>query len=160
MGRTMPATQTVPEMPSACYDAGTTAAAPDAACARRRAGSVTAGSALETRGGVGIPPPGRNPESKKQFDARTRELSDTLSRTLREQFNREIASGKQRLEESLAPYTRFVRIESERVTQVKETLESLREQTRDLRQRIDGGDSATELGERAAPTQPRSRSTK
>jgi hypothetical protein len=95
-----------------------------------------------------------------EFDARTRELSETLSRTLREQFNREIASGKQRLEESLAPYTRFVRIESERVAQVKETLESLRAQARDLRQRIDGGDSAMGLGERAAPTQPRSRSAK
>jgi hypothetical protein len=32
-----------------------------------------------------------------------------------------------------------VRIESERVAQVKETLESLRAETRDLRQRIDGG---------------------
>jgi hypothetical protein len=84
-------------------------------------------------------------------------LSETLIRALREQFNREIASGKQRLEESLAPYTRFVRIESERVAQVKETLESLRAQTRDLRQRIDGGALAEGFGERAATTQPRSR---
>jgi hypothetical protein len=53
-----------------------------------------------------------------------------------------------------------VRIESERVALVKETLESLREQTRELRQRIDGGDSTAGLGERAAPTQPRSRSAK
>jgi hypothetical protein len=53
-----------------------------------------------------------------------------------------------------------VRIESERVAQVKETLEGLRAQTRDLWQRIDGGGLATGLGEPAAPTQPRSRSAK
>jgi hypothetical protein len=121
------------------------------------AGNVTAGSPPATRGGWGIPLPLCNPESKKQFDTHTRDLSETLSRTLREQFNREIASGKQRLEESLAPYTRFVRIESERVAQVKETLESLRAQTHDLRQLIDGG-NAVEFGGRAAQTQPRSRS--
>jgi small GTP-binding protein len=119
---------------------------------------ITAGLALIGLG-LGVIPYHRS-RAKKQFDARTRELSETLSRTLREQFNREIASGKQRLEESLAPYTRFVRIESERVAQVKETLEVLRAQTRDLRQRIDGGDSVAGLGERAAPTQPRSRSAK
>ena len=45
------------------------------------------------------------------------------------------------MEESLAPYTRFVRLESERVAQVKELLERLRAQTRDLRQRIDGSAS-------------------
>jgi hypothetical protein len=116
---------------------------------------ITAGLALVGLG-LGVIPYHRS-RAKKRFDARTRELSETLSRTLREQFKREIASGKQRLEESLAPYTRFVRIESERVTQVKETLESLRAQTRDLRQLIDGGDSVAEFGERAAPTQPRSR---
>jgi hypothetical protein len=104
--------------------------------------------------------PRRNPESKKQLNARARALSETLTRTLREQFHREIGSGKQRLEESLAPYTRFVRIESERAAQVKKTLESLRTQTRDLRQRIDGGDSVMEVGARAEPTQPPSRSAK
>ena len=101
---------------------------------------ITAGLALVGLG-LGVIPYHRS-RAKKQFDARTRELSETLSRTLRDQFNREIASGKQRLQESLAPYTRFVRIESERVAQVKETLEGLRAQTRDLRQRIDGGDSS------------------
>lgn len=73
---------------------------------------------------------------------------------------RHCGKGSEDKEESLAPYTRFVRIESERVEQVKETLESLREQTRDLRQLIDGGNSVAELGKRAAPTQPRSRSAK
>ena len=44
--------------------------------------------------------------------------------------------------------------------EVRATLERLREETRDLRQRIDGGDSSDGFGERAAPTQPRSRSAK
>jgi hypothetical protein len=64
--------------------------------------------------------------AKKRFDARTRELSQTTTQTQREQRKREIASGKQRLKESLAPNTRFVRIESEREAQVNETLESQR----------------------------------
>jgi hypothetical protein len=106
---------------------------------------ITAGLALAGLGLAVIPY--HRSRAKAQFDARTRELSETLTTTLREQFNREIASGKQRLQGSLAPYTRFVRIESERVAQVKDSLERLHEQIRELRRRIDGGESEAVAGE-------------
>jgi hypothetical protein len=40
-----------------------------------------------------------------------------------------------------------VRIESERVAQVKDALERLHEQIRELRRRIDGGESVAVAGE-------------
>jgi len=88
--------------------------------------------------GLGILPLRRR-RAKKQFDLQTRELSTRLSATLQEQFNREREAGAQRLREALEPYTRFVRVESERVAQVRATLDRLATEADDLRQRIESG---------------------
>ena len=88
--------------------------------------------------GLGILPYRRR-RAKAQFDARTRALGETLSNTLRDQFKRELEASTQRLHEALAPYTRFVRIESERVGEVRATLERLREETSALRRRVESG---------------------
>jgi small GTP-binding protein len=91
--------------------------------------------------GLGILPMRRR-RAKAQFDARTRELNDKLSATLREQFTRELEAGTQRLREALAPYTRFVRIECDRVAQVRATLDRLAVESETLRQRIESGQAA------------------
>lgn len=96
---------------------------------------ILAGLVLATLG-LGILPLRRR-RAKREFDARTRELSETLSNTLRDQFHHELAAAAERLREALAPYTRFVRVESERVAGVRDTLARLREETSMLRQRIE-----------------------
>ncbi|HEV8192370.1 MAG TPA: dynamin family protein [Ktedonobacterales bacterium] len=96
---------------------------------------ILAGLVLATLG-LGILPL-RKRRAKDRFDARTRELSETLSNTLRDQFNREIEAATQRLREALAPYTRFVRVETERVAEVRTTLELLCEETAVMRRRVE-----------------------
>ncbi|MGE5333567.1 MAG: hypothetical protein ACM3N4_02610, partial [Nitrososphaerota archaeon] len=91
--------------------------------------------------GLGILPYRRR-RAKAQFDARARELSEALSSTLRDQFKRELEAASQRLREALAPYTRFVRIESERVSEVRATLERLRAETSELRRNVEAGHPA------------------
>ena len=86
--------------------------------------------------GLGLLPLQRH-RAKTQFDERTRKLSDQLTSTLREQFERELETASQRLREALAPYTRFVRIERERVTETRATLDRLAGETDALRQRIE-----------------------
>ena len=43
----------------------------------------------------------------------------------------------QRLHEALAPYTRFVRVEAERVAEVRTTLERLRDETTAMRKHVE-----------------------
>jgi GTP-binding protein EngB required for normal cell division len=99
--------------------------------------------------GLGILPYRRR-RAKAQFDDRTRALSETLSNTLRDQFTRELEASSQRLHEALAPYTRFVRIESERVGEVRTTLSRLREETSALRRRVE----TTKPGQVSQSVQP------
>jgi hypothetical protein len=88
--------------------------------------------------GFGILPYRRH-RAKVKFDERTSELNDKLTSTLRDQFERELEAGSQRMHEALAPYTRFVRVERERVTAISEQLTRIHEQTDSLRQRIESG---------------------
>ena len=103
--------------------------------------------------GLGILPYRRR-RAKAQFDTRTRELGEALSNTLRDQFKRELAASTQRLHEALAPYTRFVRIESERVGEVRGTLERLRAETSTLRRRVESGQALPMPAKPTAAIQP------
>ncbi|HEY5675574.1 MAG TPA: hypothetical protein VIR81_02245 [Myxococcales bacterium] len=102
---------------------------------------ITAAVVIATLG-LGLLPLQRH-RAKAQFDERTRKLSDQLTTTLREQFERELEAASQRLREALAPYTRFVRIERERVTETRATLDRLAGETDALRQRIERQPRAT-----------------
>jgi hypothetical protein len=105
--------------------------------------------------GLGILPYRRR-RAKAQFDGRTRELSEALSNTLRDQFKRELEASSQRLHEALAPYTRFVRIESERVGQVRATLDRLRTETTELRRRVESGHLTKSLPAAQPAAEPKS----
>ncbi|HEX6799726.1 MAG TPA: dynamin family protein [Ktedonobacterales bacterium] len=101
--------------------------------------------------GLGVLPLQRR-RAKAQLDARTRELGDTLSTTLREQFERELEAGAQRLREALAPYTRFVRIERERVEAARAELARIEDEAEALRRRI--GSAEVVMPAIAAPMAP------
>ena len=53
------------------------------------------------------------------------ELRDTLVTSLTTQFDREMRRSVQRIEDSIAPYSRFVRAEQEKVGRRLESLEEL-----------------------------------
>ena len=60
--------------------------------------------------------PYRKRKAQEEFRARTQELKDQLINSMTRQFDAELARSVERLREALAPYTRFVRLEQERVT--------------------------------------------
>jgi len=59
-----------------------------------------------------------------------------LMASLTGQFDREIDRGVQRVQESIAPYTRFVRSERERLTEIREELSAVGRQLASLQDRI------------------------
>jgi small GTP-binding protein len=97
---------------------------------------ITAGIALAVLGLAVLPL--HKSRAKSQLDSRTRELAERVKATLCEQFSREVTADKQRLAEALAPYSRFVKLETERVGQVRETLDRLRDEAAELRKQVDG----------------------
>jgi KaiC/GvpD/RAD55 family RecA-like ATPase len=57
------------------------------------------------------------------------QLNDALTR----QFERELTDGMQRMREAIAPYTRFVCVEREKLERVSEEMERLRHELTDIR---------------------------
>jgi hypothetical protein len=101
--------------------------------------------------GLGVLPLQRR-RAKTQLDERTRELGEKLTTTLREQFERELEAGAQRLREALAPYTRFVRIERERVEAARAELARIQDEAEALRRQI--GTAEVAAPALAAPIAP------
>jgi small GTP-binding protein len=96
---------------------------------------VVAGIVLASLG-LGILPLHRR-RARAQFDARIEELRGRLETTLRDQFRKEFDGGELRLQEALAPYTRFVRVERERVEEIFTALEQLQGDLETLRHQIE-----------------------
>ncbi|MBX3053924.1 MAG: dynamin family protein [Caldilineaceae bacterium] len=63
-----------------------------------------------------------------------RRLDDAISH----QFEEELAQSVQRIREAIAPYTRFVRVEREKLATLDETLSQARQQLRQLQQDVQG----------------------
>jgi len=68
-------------------------------------------------------------ELRSGIDALRQQLNDALTR----QFERELTDGMQRMREAIAPYTRFVRVEREKLERVTEEMERLRRELVDIR---------------------------
>ena len=92
--------------------------------------------------------PARRRRAEAQFHARTEELRIRLVATLREQFALELDHSLARIRETVAPYTRFVRAEAERMESVRDDLEGVRTESARLRYAIDA--LAPEVGSTAA----------
>ncbi len=60
-------------------------------------------------------------------------LREQLNETLTRQFERELTDGMQRMREAIAPYTRFVRVEREKLERVTVEMERLRRELAEIR---------------------------
>ena len=81
--------------------------------------------------------PARRRRAKIEMRAKIAELRVRLVQSLQTQFAREITRSLQRLNEAIAPYTRFVRAEREKMTTAQTALQSIQQQVARLRSRIE-----------------------
>lgn len=81
--------------------------------------------------------PARRKRAKEEMRAKVTALRENLVRALRTEFEREMTRGRQRIEEAIAPYSRFVRAEQGRLTAMQSELETLAHEIRALRVRIE-----------------------
>ena len=80
--------------------------------------------------------PARRRKAKEELRAKVTRLRETLSRALADQFTTEMARSSERLQEGIAPYSRFVRAEHESLTSLRETLNALRDALVALQSRV------------------------
>ncbi len=85
--------------------------------------------------GLGIIPYRRN-EAKKTLREKIDKLRTQLHRVLNEAFNQEADRSNKRLRDSVDPYSRFVRTEHEKLTEVRTELTATQEQLRELRKQL------------------------
>ena len=81
--------------------------------------------------------PARRRQAKAQMRAKVAEVGDQLVRSLRTHFDREVERSLQHINETIAPYTRFVRAEGEKMRQMRDTLEDIKRRADGLRARIE-----------------------
>ena len=81
--------------------------------------------------------PYRKRKAQEEFRARTQELKDKLISSMTGQFEVELARSVERLREAMAPYTRFVRLEQERVGGADEALARIEAALGQLRAQIE-----------------------
>jgi small GTP-binding protein len=72
--------------------------------------------------------PARKRKAKKEYAAKLEDLRTTLVDSLTTQFEREMRRSTQRLEETIAPFTRFVRAEEEKLLAQQASLQEIETQ--------------------------------
>lgn len=87
---------------------------------------IAAGIAAATLGLLIIP--ARKRKAKKEYAEKLADLRSTLVDSLTTQFEREMRRSTQRLEETVAPFTRFVRAEEEKLLAQRERLAEIESQ--------------------------------
>jgi small GTP-binding protein len=80
--------------------------------------------------------PARRRKAKAELRAKITAMRETLARALREQFERELRRSSQRLSESIAPYSRFIRAEQQSLTTTRDELAALRDEMMMLMSRV------------------------
>ena len=81
--------------------------------------------------------PARRQKAKEEMRRKIADVRQRLSEALKEQFAREIARGRARVRESIAPYSRFVRAEGDKLHAVERELREIVDAIAALRARID-----------------------
>jgi small GTP-binding protein len=81
--------------------------------------------------------PARRRQAKIEMREKITALRERLSSSLRTQFEREIERSLQNITEAIAPYTRFVRAEREKLLKSQKTLEDILQQIEKIRARIE-----------------------
>ncbi len=87
--------------------------------------------------------PRKRRQSRQEFRRRSEELQQRLMAVMSEQFDHELARSVQRIEDAIAPYSRFVRDQRAKLTQAEADLTAVRNSLHALRYRI--GDPDAEL---------------
>lgn len=82
--------------------------------------------------------PARRRQAKNELHARLADLRGNLVQSLRSEFEKEIAASLQRIQEAIAPYTRFVRAETAHTERVIGEMKAARLEISQLRSQIDG----------------------
>jgi small GTP-binding protein len=80
--------------------------------------------------------PARRRKAKRDMQEKVSQLRARLTEALRAEFERARERGRTRLDEAIAPYSRFVRAECDRWTEAKSILSSLRDQAATFRDRL------------------------
>ncbi len=83
--------------------------------------------------------PNRKRKAKQEFAAKLNDLRTTLISSLTTQFERELRRSTQRIEETIAPFARFVRAEGAKLTLQKDQLQALEEQISGLQSILQKG---------------------
>ncbi len=81
--------------------------------------------------------PARRRQAKSELSMKVAELRESLVRSLRMQFEREMERSLQRIQEAVSPYTRFVRAERGKLAEMQTGLESTRNQLAGLKSTIE-----------------------
>jgi hypothetical protein len=90
--------------------------------------------------------PYRRSKVKNELRERINVLRGQLESALERQFEQELSTSVQRIHEAIAPYTRFVRVEREKLERIEADLQSARVEVTALRH------SVQRIGAAAAPT--------
>jgi small GTP-binding protein len=80
--------------------------------------------------------PARRRRAKREMQEKVSQLRARLAEALRLEFERARERGRRRIDEAMAPYSRFVRAERDRWTEARSVLTSLRDQTATFRDRL------------------------
>jgi small GTP-binding protein len=80
--------------------------------------------------------PARRRKAKQELEAKLSELRQKLISSLTEQFEREMRRSTQRIEDTIAPFTRFVRAETTKLSSQQTTLANLERQIAALQSQL------------------------
>lgn len=89
--------------------------------------------------------PRKRRKARAEFRSRTDTMRDRLSEVVRRQFESELERSKERMRESIAPYTRFVRLEYARMTEASAMLAGIEKEIEALRDEIAAPGAGTKL---------------
>src|SRR5947209_4093018 len=81
--------------------------------------------------------PARRARAKDNFDEKMQELRIRLHSAMEEQFRRELQNAISRVQDAIAPYTRFVRAEQEKAAAMSQRIMNLNAEVMTLRNAID-----------------------
>lgn len=86
--------------------------------------------------------PARKRKAKQEFSAKLGDLRQTLVGSLESQFDREMRRSTQRIEDTIAPFDRFVRAERDRLTTQRDQLMALDEAINTLQRQLSSAEPA------------------
>jgi hypothetical protein len=79
----------------------------------------------------------RRKQAKQDFDTKMRELQANLTASMSDQFRKELNNSVNRVQDAIAPYTRFVRAEQQKTEVVQERLQQLSQEILELKSEIE-----------------------